>query len=130
MADDKKEPKKSGEFRVPPRTWILWIAILGAIPLLLLFRTRPNADKDLLTEAQFIDLLHQTNVIESGTIWWDIQSPLLQDVTGTYMKNDATGKPVRTKYRATIHVDEALSKELRDSGVFESQRPNTLVQNM
>ena len=38
MAEEIKEPKKGGgEFRVPPRTWILWIAIIGAIPLLFLF---------------------------------------------------------------------------------------------
>ena len=34
--DDKKQ--KNGEFRVPPRTYILWIAILAAIPLLMVFR--------------------------------------------------------------------------------------------
>ena len=28
--DEEKNPKK-GEFRVPPRTWIVWIAIFGGI---------------------------------------------------------------------------------------------------
>ena len=41
MSDDNKNRdedrggKKNGEFRVPPRTYIIWIAILGAIPLLM-----------------------------------------------------------------------------------------------
>ena len=32
--NDDRNGKKGGEFKVPPRTYILWIAILGAIPLL------------------------------------------------------------------------------------------------
>ena len=130
MADDKKEPKKSGEFRVPPRTWILWIAILGAIPLLLLFRTQPDREKDHLSEPAFMELFN-TNKITSGTIWWDIQSPLLQDVSGIYIKGYAAdGKPVLGKFTATIHIDDTLMEQLRASGKFESKRPNTLVQNM
>src|ERR1041384_2078430 len=129
MADDKKEPKKGGEFRVPPRTWILWIAILGAIPLLLLFRTQPDGNKDELTEPQFMALF-QTNHIRNGVIWWDIQSPLLQEVSGLYVKGYADGKEVLGKYKATIHIDDTLMEQLRASGKFESKRPNTLVQNM
>ena len=43
MFDDEKRnsnEKKNGDFKVPPRTWIVWIAILGAIPLLMMFRDR------------------------------------------------------------------------------------------
>ena len=35
--DDDKNPRRNGEFRVPPRTWIVWIAIFGGIILLMLF---------------------------------------------------------------------------------------------
>jgi len=38
--DDEKNPKKAGEFRVPPRTMVVWIAILGGIVLLMLFRDK------------------------------------------------------------------------------------------
>ena len=34
--DDEKNPKRGGEFKVPPRTWIVWIAIFGGIILLML----------------------------------------------------------------------------------------------
>ena len=39
MSDDNKtsgngkNPKKGGEFKVPPRTWVVWIAIFGGIVL-------------------------------------------------------------------------------------------------
>ena len=29
--DDDKPSKKGGEFRVPPRTWIVWIAIFDPL---------------------------------------------------------------------------------------------------
>ena len=32
--DDKG--RKNGEFKVPPRTYLLWIAIIGLIPLLVM----------------------------------------------------------------------------------------------
>jgi len=38
--DDDKSSKKGGEFRVPPRTWIVWIAIFGGIILLMLAKER------------------------------------------------------------------------------------------
>ena len=39
-SDEEKNPKKGGEFRVPPRTWLVWIAIFGGIILLMLFKDR------------------------------------------------------------------------------------------
>src|SRR5262245_35283014 len=125
MAEDKKEPKKSGEFRVPPRTWILWIAILGAIPLLVLFKD-PRENKDRLTASQFLEYFH-SGAISDGVIWWDIQSPLVQDITGHYRK---AGIDAPQKFTAQLHIDEALDKELRESRLFEPKRPNTLMQNM
>ena len=32
--DEEKNSRKGGEFKVPPRTWIVWIAIFGGIILL------------------------------------------------------------------------------------------------
>jgi cell division protease FtsH len=125
MSDDKKEPKKGGEFRVPPRTWILWIAILGAIPLLVLFKD-PREQKERLTQAQFLEHFYKGNIKE-GVIWFDIQSPLVQEITGTYV---APGKEVPQKFTASVHIDDSLDRQLRRSGKFEPRRPNTLMQNM
>ncbi len=125
MAEDNKD-KKSGEFRVPPRTWILWIAIIGAIPLLFLFKD-PRDNPEILSQAKFIDYF-RGDMIKEGVIWWDIQSPLLQEITGKYYASPAKDKEV--KFKTTVHLDEALDRELRRSKLFEPKRPNTLVQNM
>src|SRR5436190_12731064 len=98
MSDDnKKEPKKGGEFRVPPRTWILWIAILGAIPLLLLFKD-PRDNKGAISQAQFLEYFH-AGAIKDGVIWYNIQDPLLQDITGHYVK---AGSPEPVKFSTTV----------------------------
>ena len=44
--DDDKSSKKGGEFRVPPRTWIVWIAIFGGIILLMLAKERMTPPKE------------------------------------------------------------------------------------
>ena len=125
MAEDNKD-KKSGEFRVPPRTWILWIAIIGAIPLLFLFKD-PRDNPEIFSQAKFIDAF-RGGQIKEGIIWWDIQSPLLQEITGKYYTTPAKDK--EAKFKTTVHLDEALDRELRRSKLFEPKRPNTLVQNM
>ena len=38
--DDPKNVKKSSDFKVPPRTWVVWIAIFGGIIMLMLMRDR------------------------------------------------------------------------------------------
>src|SRR6185369_9973913 len=103
MSDDnKKEPKKGGEFRVPPRTWILWIAILGAIPLLLLFKD-PRDNQEHLSQKQFIEYM-RAGVIKEGLVWYNVQDPLTQDITGKYVP---PGKDAPVKFKTLVHLDDA-----------------------
>src|SRR4051812_7594237 len=125
MAEDNKETKKTGEFRVPPRTWILWIAIIGAIPLLFLFKDPREAQKEL-TSNEFLTYFRE-NRIKEGVIYWDIQNPLLQLVTGKY---SPPGSDAVVKFKTKIHIDDSLERQFRRSGIFEPRQPNTLVQNM
>jgi cell division protease FtsH len=127
MAEDKKEPKKSGEFRVPPRTWILWIAILGAIPLLVLFKD-PREKSTPLSEPEFVSLL-ESNAVEKGIIWIDPQWGASREITGTYTATE-NGATVRKKFQVLVDLDDSLNKQLRDSKKFTRQKPNTLMQNM
>ncbi len=128
--ENKKDPKKGGEFRVPPRTWILWIVILGAIPLLLLFKERPETGKDvLLSEAKFMELL-RADAIEKGTIWIDPQWPTSREITGTYLAKTDSGAQASKKFSVLVDLDDSLNKELRDSNKFDRKKPNTLWQGM
>src|ERR1043165_9881903 len=125
MSDEKKDPKKGGEFRVPPRTWILWIVILGAIPLLLLFRDRPDSGREKMTEPAFIKLLESSNIL-TGTVWADVQSLPLQEITGTCKKPDGAAGT----FSVWTQLDDDLNKKLRDYGKFDRRKPNTVLQGM
>ena len=127
MAEDNKDTKKGGEFRVPPRTWILWIAIIGAIPLLFLFKD-PRENQVPLTQPEFLDLLH-AKAIKEGVIWFNIQDPLMQDITGKYVPPGKEGQPP-VKFKTQVHLDDRLDRQLRESRLFVPRRPNTLMQNM
>ena len=62
MAEEIKEPKKGGgEFRVPPRTWILWIAILVATLLLFYFKS-PQDTPETFTQAKFMQEFHAKTI--------------------------------------------------------------------
>ncbi len=98
MAEDNKDTKKGGEFRVPPRTWILWIAIIGAIPLLFLLKD-PRDAQTPLTQKEFIEAW-RSGAIKEGIIWFNIQDPLIQDITGTYVPKEGAA-PVKFKTHST-----------------------------
>ncbi len=125
MSEELKDPKKGGEFRVPPRTWILWILILGSIPLLFLFKD-PREAKDTITQAQFLDALHNKQIKE-GVIWFNVQSPFIQVISGSYTPS---GKTEPVKFTTRVHLDDALDKELRETKLFEPKEPNTAIQSM
>src|SRR5437868_6498147 len=86
MSDDNKSNKdecrggkRGGDFRVPPRTYIIWIAILGAIPLLMVFKSTGPTAADHLTQIQFQQMV-DANRIARGKIVYDPQSPYLQEI--------------------------------------------------
>src|SRR5882724_1429623 len=114
--DEDKNPKKGGEFRVPPRTWIVWIAIFGGILLLMLFRDRMETQGEVLSQYRFQQLV-ESNQIAQATINYSPQNPFLTEVTGKYFKTDADGNRIkknnadetvlfRTKARLTNKLED------------------------
>src|SRR5438105_7352311 len=85
--DDEKNPRKPGEFRVPPRTWIVWIAIFGGIILLMLVKERWEPQAETLTQYRFQQLV-ESNLISKATINYSPQSPDLREIVGQYKKGD------------------------------------------
>src|SRR5579863_6994738 len=87
-SDDDKTPKQ-GEFRVPPRTWVVWIAIFGGIILLMLFRDRLDNQGEMLSQYALFQKV-ESNQIAQATINYSPQS--LPEITGKYHKTDTAGK--------------------------------------
>ncbi len=131
--EDNKNGKKNGEFKVPPRTYILWIAILAAIPLLMVFRNNATTQGEVLSQTQFIQKF-ESNQIKKGLIIYDPQSPYLHEIRGTFIKTDAHGEPVleggkpaEVAFTTKVRLPEKLEEKLLYSGAFETKQPNTML---
>src|ERR1041385_7043919 len=101
MADENRnndDGKKGGEFRVPPRTWIVWIAIFGGIISLMMLKEKIDSQGELLSQAQFYDKVNSTN-IASATIKYSAQSSYLTVIEGKYFATDAEGNRLKENGR-------------------------------
>jgi cell division protease FtsH len=133
--DEERGGKKNGEFRVPPRTYIIWIAILGAIPLLMVFKNTGPASADILSQTQFMQAFASNQIVQgTSTIAYDPQS-LLHEVRGKYYKTDKAGirleaggktaEPV--PFVAKVRLTDSFEDRLLQSGLFETKAPNTVL---
>lgn len=126
--DDDKNSKKGGEFKVPPRTWIVWIAIFGGIILLMLFKERMDSPGEVLTQYRFQQLV-DSNLIVQATVNYSAQNPLLNEVIGKYYKDgDKRSEP--TAFRAKVRLTEKMEEKLYALPQFEPHEPNTMLMNV
>ncbi len=130
MADDNKNSgdKKSGEFRIPPRTWILWIAILGSIPLLMFFKNTTETNIKTLSQYEFTQMV-DSNLIVKADVNYDIQSPMLNVIVGKYYSDSVDSAGVRTEvpFRAEVDLTKDLKKKMFATEKFNVKKPNTLL---
>src|SRR5215831_2829591 len=116
--DDEKNPKKGGEFRVPPRTWIVWIAIFGGIITLMLVKDKMDFQGASLKQYAFQQLV-DSNLIAEATIRYSPQNVALTEEVGKYYKSDTAGHRVpkngedekvdcRPKVRLTPELEDQL----------------------
>src|SRR5215510_171495 len=120
MSDDNKKRdegggKKNGEFRVPPRTYIIWITIIGAIPLLMVFKGAGPASGDILTQTQFMQAFVSNQIVQgTSTISYDPQS-LLHEVRGKDYKTDQAGARIEVGGKPAETVPDVAKVRLTDS---------------
>jgi len=112
--NDERSPKKGGDFRVPPRTWVVWIAIIGGILALMMMKDKMDPPSRMLTQYDFFRKL-DSNQIASATINYSAQSAFLTEITGKYYEVDGEGAiiksdgiPFRCKARLTEKMEEKL----------------------
>ncbi len=131
--DDEKAPKKGGEFRVPPRTWIVWIAIFGGIILLMLFRDRMETQGEPLSQYRFQQLV-ESNQIAQATINYSPQNPYLTEIVGKFFKTDAAGNRIKKNdsdelvaFRTKARLTPKMEEKLLALPQFEVREPNTML---
>jgi cell division protease FtsH len=126
-SDDDKTPRK-GEFRVPPRTWIVWIAIFGGIILLMLFKEKLDSPADTLSQYNFQKLV-DSNLIVEATINYSPQSPALNEVLGKYYKIEGDPKSI-SPFRAKVRLTEKMEEKLYSLPQFSPREPNTMLMSV
>jgi cell division protease FtsH len=115
--------RRGNDAKVPPKGWLLLIAIVGIIPLLMLAKDRPVPDT--LIHKQFMDLV-DSNLVVDGIITMDPQNSDYKEVTGHYLaKNDKT-QTVASFRLLTILTPETIDY-LLNTGKFKIRPPNTLL---
>jgi cell division protease FtsH len=125
-SDDDKNPKKS-EFRVPPRTWIVWIAIFGGIILLMLFKEKLDSPADPLSQFKFQQLV-DSNLIAEASVNYNPQSPL-EEIVGKYYKIE-NDQRVAVPFRAKVKLTEKMEEKLYSMAQFSPREPNTMLMNV
>src|SRR5881398_986916 len=118
--------KKSGEFKVPPRTYILWIAILGAIPLLMFFKNNATSTGDSLSQSQFEQIVESNQVIRA-TIVYSPPGSFLNDVAGKYIRTEPDGRQVEATFRAKVFLYPELTTKVFKTHKFEVKEANTVL---
>jgi len=137
LNDDDKSSKKSGEFKVPPRTWVVWIAIFGGIVLLMLMKDRMESTGDVLSQYKFQELV-ESNQIASATVNYSPQAGYLTEITGKYYKTDAAGNRLKkadgteelTTFRTKARLIDKLEEKILAKEQFTVREPNTMLLSM
>ena len=114
------------------RPWIVWIAILGFIPLLIFFKDNSKGKAGQISYLKFMELV-DNELIEEAEITYSQQSGDLREVIGKYLVTDLDGKPksengkqVTTRFNLTIPLSEELETKLLATGKFTTKAPNTM----
>ncbi len=135
MADDNKSndkdknPNPGGEFRVPPKTWIVWTAIIATLVGLVMMKSKyDNAGDPVLFSAKFLGLL-ESNLVASASVNFNPQTHPLETVEGYYFKTDADGKKTDEKipFRTKIFLTEKLQDKLNFLPASSPTEPNQLL---
>mgnify|MGYP000280094825 CR=1 FL=1 len=122
--ENRRSERRGGDGRVPPRAWLLWLAILSVIPLLVFFKDRTEARYRQLTHTEFLELFRKDQIAE-GVIHYNVQSPL-REITGKIADPDGGAKG-GIPFRLETRVSEALEEQLLNSGRFKVAEPSTLL---
>ncbi len=135
MSDDNKSTgkneRKTGDVKVPPRNWLLWILILGSIPLLMMLQGRKDPKENQISRSFLVGLV-TNNLVKEGTIHYNPQSSVLQEITGKYYRS-RDGVKLTNEDTVSFTIKTLLNEELRDKLLdagFEPKEPNTFLVNL
>ncbi len=135
--DDSSRPNNGRAFRVPLRTWIVWLTIFGGILLLMLIRDWWESPDENLPQWRFQQLL-ESNLIAQATVNYSPQNSLLTEIVGKHYIPDKEGKPIKGEdgrpkevlFRTKARLNSDLEEQLFSKFQFEPREPNTMLMSI
>jgi cell division protease FtsH len=130
MSDENKinnddKDRKNGEFRVPPKTWLVWIVIIGGILALFLFKTQMTPQVDPIKPAEFLAKV-DAGLVDSATVNPNPQSSIY-DIIGKFKPSpDVKGGALVPFHVKMLLTDSMVDKLSKLPGV-EVKEPNTVL---
>ena len=139
MSDKNEIPPtddKGGDMKVPPRTLLVWIAILGIIPLVMFLHDQDESrSQRTLTYNEFAFIVTNDLVI-AGKVMYSPQSSELKEIIGRYRDYSsdgdgsftvADGNQTEIPFKLKIPLLPDLEAAVWGSNKFEAGEPNTFL---
>ncbi|MDW8310300.1 MAG: hypothetical protein RMK20_13080, partial [Verrucomicrobiales bacterium] len=141
MAEDNKfngedkNLRKGGEFPIPPRTWLVWMAIIAGIVALVSLKGRLDSQGEIaLSQHDFFRKV-DSNLIAKVTINYGGQGAFLREIRGTFYETDNAGNIVKDArgrnkeiaFRTKARLTEALENKLLALPQVEPYEPNPFL---
>ena len=123
----QKDQKGGAGFRVPARTWIIWLSIFVGIMLLMFIKEGMGEQGERISQYQFEELVDSERIARA-TIIYDQQSPL-NEIVGTYYKS-GNRAGVEVPLRAKVRLTGRLETKLLSLPQFEVRQPNTMLMSV
>ncbi|MGB0581069.1 MAG: ATP-dependent zinc metalloprotease FtsH [Limisphaerales bacterium] len=135
MAENPQQPDQNNNGEEPRsslRPWIVWIAILGFIPLLIMFKDSSKGKESEISYVKFMEYL-DSELIKEAEITYNPQAGDLREIVGKVHETDLKGenrveegKEVLRRFNLTIPLSEELEAKLLATGKFTTKAPNTM----
>ncbi|MGH7994113.1 MAG: AAA family ATPase, partial [Limisphaerales bacterium] len=129
--NDRGQKKPPGGFKLPPTTWVAWIAIIGSIAALMLLKNHmATGAGTLMSQADFFKLF-QSNLIAQATVSFNPQTAPLTEITGQYYQTDKDGKKVEAPFLVkNAYLTQVKQDQLFASDKIDASQPNTMLMSV
>ncbi len=136
-SDDDKNEKRGGDFKIHSRTLAVWIALFGVLALLVMVKEKSSSAPEKLNVKELISKVDSNLIVAgSGRISLNPQSASLRRVSGKFLVNDDSGKPVidpvtkkakEVEFSTETVLTDEIANKLLNSGKFEVVEPNVFL---
>src|SRR4051794_39056526 len=130
---DKNGKRNGGnDFRVPSRTVLVWVGIIGLITVIFMFRNQQEQKPDTFNYYAQLEEKLTNNLIVPGTgkVTFVAQSPDMRRISGKYFKVEKDGKKSEVSFVLETPLTDALATPLLRSGMFQFVQPNSVMLNI